>query len=139
MWNGGRLARPRKPSKVLEFTGAFKKNPARRAQREGEPTPRGGLGEPPKYFDAADKVCWNELRKAVPKGVHTQMDRPTAEMIARLWARFRRNELNAAELGILSSLLGRHGMTPADRSKVRVTGADERKRHKDPARKYLTA
>jgi hypothetical protein len=124
---------------VLEFTGSFKKNPARKRAREGEPQPKGGLGAPPRYFTADDRECWNALKKAAPKGVHTTMDRPTAEVIARLWARFRRNELNAAEISTLARLMGQHGMTPATRSTVKVPTEGHGKQRQDPAQKYLTA
>lgn len=41
------MARPRKPTNLLAINGAYSKNPARAKEREGEPEPSGGLGEPP--------------------------------------------------------------------------------------------
>jgi hypothetical protein len=112
------LGRPRTPSKVLEFTGAYKKNPARRTERAAEPAAKSGLGAPPSYFDAADRACWEEIKRVVSKGVHTRMDRPSAELIARLWARFRGDGLGAAETRILARLMGRHGLSPSERTRV---------------------
>jgi hypothetical protein len=41
------MARPRKPAKVLELSGAFRKNPARKRAREGELKIGTPLGAPP--------------------------------------------------------------------------------------------
>lgn len=41
------MARPRKPAKVLELSGAFRKNPARKKAREGELRIGTPLGPPP--------------------------------------------------------------------------------------------
>lgn len=60
-------------------------------------------------------------------GVMGMSDRPTMEIMARLFCRFRYGDyekdsplpaLNGAELSRLDSLLGRYGMTPSDRSKI---------------------
>jgi hypothetical protein len=44
--------RPRKPTKLLEITGALRKNPARGRAREGEPQPAGDLGDPPERWQS---------------------------------------------------------------------------------------
>ncbi len=41
------MARPRLPAKVLELSGAFKKNPARRKAREAELRVQSPVGPPP--------------------------------------------------------------------------------------------
>lgn len=41
------MARPRKPAKVLELSGAYRKNPARKKAREGELKISSPLGPPP--------------------------------------------------------------------------------------------
>ena len=41
------MGRPRKPAKILELSGAFRKNPARKKAREGELQVRSPLGPPP--------------------------------------------------------------------------------------------
>lgn len=42
--------RPPKPTNLLELTGAFRKDPARRRKRGNEPQPPGPIGEPPAGF-----------------------------------------------------------------------------------------
>jgi hypothetical protein len=44
------MPRPRKPSKVLEISGAFKKNPARKRARATEPKVGLPLGAPPEEW-----------------------------------------------------------------------------------------
>jgi len=44
------MARPRKPTNLLELTGAYHKNPQRRREREGEPIAPGPLGGPPEKW-----------------------------------------------------------------------------------------
>ena len=39
--------RPHKPTQILEISGAFAKNPARRRARANEPKIKAGLGDPP--------------------------------------------------------------------------------------------
>lgn len=112
------MGRPRTPTTVLELRGAFAKNPKRGRERAHEPAPPAGLGRPPKYFDAADRACWRELERVCERGVCTRMDRPKAELAARLWAQFRRGELDGRKTALLSSLLGLFGCSPSERSKV---------------------
>jgi hypothetical protein len=42
--------RPRKPTNLLEMSGALKKNPKRGKAREGEPRPDASLGAPPERW-----------------------------------------------------------------------------------------
>ena len=51
----------RKPSKILEFSGAFKKNPARGRARANEPKYTGGIGEPPDWLDAHALEEWRRV------------------------------------------------------------------------------
>jgi hypothetical protein len=44
------MGRPRKPTAVLEISGAFKKNPARKRARAAEPRISAGLGDPPEEW-----------------------------------------------------------------------------------------
>lgn len=57
--------RPRKPARVLEMSGAFRKNPARRRARAEELAPQRGLGEPPEEWTREEAVngrCAHLLR-----------------------------------------------------------------------------
>jgi len=53
----------RKPTNLLEFSGAFAKNPQRRRERELEPKFVAGLSEPPDFLDADAQEEW---RRVVP-------------------------------------------------------------------------
>ena len=81
--------RPRKPTAVLEATGAFRKNPQRAAARANEPKPNGPIGKPPAYFDAAHKKVWKELVGESQRGVLTKADRKHLELTTRLTCRMR--------------------------------------------------
>jgi len=120
------MARPRKPTKVLEMRGAFDKDPQRK--RTKEPEPKGDLGQPPKQLSPSAKSAWREFAKQAPDGVFGDSDRVAVEIASVLLAEFREDpaEFSAARMARLDSLLGRFGMTPADRSKVVVDkSADE--------------
>jgi phage terminase small subunit len=112
------MARPRKPTAVLELTGAFKKDPQRR--RENEPKPSGPLGEEPLHFDEELKAIWRELVVMVPAGVLTISDRWLVELACRTMQQVRKGTALAAERNLLLSCLSRMGLTPADRSKIAV-------------------
>ncbi len=116
------MAGPRTPTKVLELRGAFDKHPERKSERSGEPKPKGNLGQPPKRLSAGAKTAWREFAKHAPEGVFGDSDRVAVEIASVLLAEFREDpaEFSAARMARLDSLLGRFGMTPADRSKVVV-------------------
>jgi hypothetical protein len=56
---------------MLELTGAFKKDPQRRASRAHEPRPSSPLGDPPEKFDDNEKAMWLELAQIAPAKVLT--------------------------------------------------------------------
>ena len=60
------MGRPRKPAKVLELSGAFRKNPARKKAREGELKIGTPLGPPPAEWveKAANSQRCKELLEA---------------------------------------------------------------------------
>jgi len=111
------MARPRKPTNVLELTGAFKKNP-QRARQDAETA--GELSAPPKHINGPVLNAWKEIVKYAPLQVLTESDRLSIELAANLLAQFRADpvEFTAAKLVRLEALLGKFGMTPADRAKV---------------------
>lgn len=123
------MPRPRKPTALLELSGAFRKHPERK--RPNEPKPTGPLGAPPSRLSPDDRVAWFELDAINPAGVLTNADRWLVELAARLMARLRQhglggeNGLSAGQLAQLNRCLSQMGMTPADRSKVSVIVARE--------------
>ena len=120
--------RPRKPTQVLELVGAFKKNPQRKGDRENEPRPEGLLKPtPPTYFTPEQKKVFREIVKQIPPKVATTSDKIIVEITAVLLAKFRSPDgLMASELSTLTKNLSQLGMTPADRSKIKVPGSPQK-------------
>lgn len=114
------MARPRTPTNVLDARGAFKKNPQR--ARPDEPESTEDVGDPPESFDADQRAAWNEFVKTCHVGVLGKADRIALEIASVLLADFRFNPVGmpAAKLARLDSMIARFGMTPSDRSKVKV-------------------
>jgi hypothetical protein len=119
------MSRPRKPTAILEASGAFIKDPQRR--RPYEPRATTPLGSPPERLEAREQEIWYEIAAQLAKGVGTGADRPAFEVLVCLMAMFRheRGKMNTALVSVLISLLGKFGLTPADRSKISVPPDDE--------------
>ena len=83
------MGRSRKPTAVLDATGAFAKNPQRKAARENEPEPNGPIGDAPDYFNQTELSIWDEYVDEAPAGVLTKGDRKTLELAVRLTAKAR--------------------------------------------------
>jgi hypothetical protein len=111
------MARPRTPTNVLDARGSFKKHPERKRQ---DAETSGPLDAAPDHIDGAVLHAWNEIASSAPLDVLTNSDRISLEIAANLLAQFRNDpiEFTAAKLVRLEALLGKFGMTPADRAKV---------------------
>jgi hypothetical protein len=111
------MARPRTPTNVLELSGAFKKHPERKRQ---DAETSGPLGTAPAHINGAVLNAWNEIVNSAPRDVLTGSDALAIEVAANLLAQFRNDpiEFPAAKLVRLEAMLGKFGMTPADRAKV---------------------
>ncbi|MDP9039823.1 MAG: hypothetical protein M3O02_11220 [Acidobacteriota bacterium] len=83
------MGRPRKPTAVLEATGAFQKDPRRAEARANEPKANGPIGDPPAYFDNVHRAIWFELIDECPSGVLAKSDRKHLELASRLTAKMR--------------------------------------------------
>src|SRR5689334_7115055 len=103
------MGRPRKPTRVLELQGAFKKDPQRRAARENEPVVTEPLGDPPEGLNEAEVARWNEIREWCPW--LTIADRTVTEMAATLWQMMRDATANPPDLKTLLTCLSHLGMT----------------------------
>jgi len=116
------MGRPRKPTAVLELTGAFRKNPQR---KRTEPPATGPLGVPPEHFTGEQAVVWHELAAVCPPGVLTRADRVLVEIAVVLMLRFRKQGtyMRRGYFNLLVSVLSRMGMSPADRSRVGIVNA----------------
>lgn len=113
------MARPRTPSNVLELRGAYRHEPGR---RRSEPPSNGALGSPPERLSELEGLAWAELAAQAIPGVLARSDRLCVEMASRLLAELwdLGREFPVARLRQLHVLLGLFGMSPADRSKIRV-------------------
>ena len=114
------MARPRKPTAVLDARGAFKKNPQRK--RSGEPVVREPIGACPDSFDALQREAYMQIVGQAPLGVLTEADNLAVEMASTLLAQFRQDRYGfpVQSYGKLIQLLGTFGMTPSDRAKLSI-------------------
>ena len=122
------MGRPRTPTSILELRGGFKNRPSRR--RDNEPKPTGDIGDPPKRLKTKDlKAAWREIVDICPPGVLTNADRLHLEIICYLLTEFRENprDFMASKLARLEAMLGKCGLTPADRSKISGLGTRKKK------------
>lgn len=117
------MARPRKPTAVLDLKGAFKKDPARGKARANEPKIDAAIGEPPAALGDDEKALWREL--AVYGAWLTAGDRLLLEIACRLMVLFRTNALDGGGISKLITALSKLGFSPTDRSKVNAPGAKE--------------
>lgn len=114
------MSRPRLPTARLKLVGAFKKDPQRLAARAGEPEVTTPLGDPPAYFNASRREAWYEIQGQAPWV--TGADRIPVERLSVLLVRWRDGEATAAQEKMLDALCIRVGLTPADRSRIKVPG-----------------
>lgn len=114
--------RPRTPTKVVELRGGFKKHPERKKQRKAEPAPKAGIGAAPSYFSDQQIKAWDYIVSIVAPGVLFDSDRTHLEMTARLLAEMWSDgkDMKTDRLRLLSTLLGKMGLNPSDRSRVQV-------------------
>lgn len=117
------MARPRKPTAALELKGAYKKDPQRKADRKDEPKPSGAVGKAPDFFDAEERLIWDDLAEF---GFWlTDADRLMLEIAVKLMSMFRKNTLDGGGISKLITALSKLGFSPTDRSKVQAPGAKE--------------
>lgn len=102
------------------MSGAFKKNPQRRAARASEPTPEGPIGTVPSDLTDEVKASWREIVRTCPPGVLTKADRIAVRSAARLLAAENAGTIAVGERAQLHKLLGDLGMTPRGRAYVHV-------------------
>ena len=117
--------RPRKPTKVHELSGAYKRNPQRRPKNE--PQPEGKFDpEPPRHLMHLEKECWRQLVAAIPPQVATTADTMLIEQTSILMAMSRIGSvvpMKSSDRGLLLRCLSQLGCTPVDRSKIIVPDA----------------
>ncbi|WP_185749583.1 hypothetical protein [Stutzerimonas xanthomarina] len=113
------MARPRTPTNLLDARGSFRKHPER---KRVDPDTAGPLSAAPDHLTEQALECWQDIVASAPHGVITDSDRIALELAANLLAQFRTDpgEFKSMRLVRLEVLLGKFGMTPADRSRVSI-------------------
>ena len=84
------MARTKTPSNIHEITGAYKKNPQRRNNKE--PAPKKGIGKAPHSQHVDWRKCWDEIVNIICPGVLGDSDRIWLERAAKLLAESRIGE-----------------------------------------------
>lgn len=120
------MGRPRKPTRILEITGAAKNHPARIAARGNEPQIKSSIGKAPEYLTsyAADK--WDEIVSDPDYGqVLNSSHRETLGHYCLLYGRFVEDAkgdapMSSSERQTFHSLAMQLGRTPAAQSKVSI-------------------
>ncbi len=119
---------PRKPTNILEMTGALKKNPKRYKDRENEPENINAIRKPPAHLSKDEKAAYREIIKLSIPGVLGESDALAVEMAACLLVKCRGQyeidgeiiHASATEQNQFYKYLNQFAMTPADRSKISV-------------------
>lgn len=119
------MARPRTPTALHALKGTAQVHPERMRERANEPQPFGGVGPCPERLGPEIAEAWDYLVASSAAGVLTSMDKAILQLAATLFAKFWKSpmEFEAKDFGRLETMLGRMGMSPADRSKVVIAKA----------------
>lgn len=126
------MGRPRKPEKVLEISGAYRKNPQRRRAGSEAIAKAGPLGPPPKEWTekgGASPRCnelleiWQEIVDQDILGVLNVAHRTLVETSCYLKYKIRQasrghGKATSGDHAQLSANLAKMGQTPADSSRV---------------------
>ena len=116
----------KKPTRILELNGAFRKNPQRKKKRANEPIPDQPIGDPPTRLTKSQKAVWRELVKQTVPGVLMLSDRALLSVVCILLDQFWHansgecEKLMAGELTQLMRGLSALGLSPVDRTRVSV-------------------
>lgn len=122
--------RPPKPTKLLELSGAFKKDPQRKRARQNEPVPKGQIRDyPGDMADATQEDIYKLILETAPDGVVTDTDFLPIWNLARLQHRVCQGIAKVAELQALMAGLGRLGMNPSDRARMQL-GTQEKPKNR---------
>ena len=129
------MARPAKPLNVHVLKGTGKSHPDRMRARENEPENINEIGAAPKTLNKIETAAFDEIVKTCIPGVLGEADRIAVEEAARLLIKCRGYSANIgfkkadhievvpatqAERTLFAKYLGQFGMTPSERSKIRI-------------------
>ena len=115
--------RPRTPTNVLYLNGSAKKNPDRMKKRAEEPKDERDIGVKAhgRLKTKLERECYKELVDNCIPSVLKQCDSTAVMVAAKLLARFVDDDATSAETAQLIKLLGQFGMTPSERTRLKVT------------------
>jgi hypothetical protein len=112
------MARPRKPTALLELRGAFKHDPKRKKTRQNEPLVTTPLPDPPENLRPDISEAWRQMKV---RGYRlTSADKFLVEIAATLTARYRLGELNHGHVSVMIGLLGKLGFSPRERGALNL-------------------
>ena len=121
------MPRTKKSARILELTGAYKKNPQRK--NHNEPVVE-SLTEAdiPAGLNPQERDAFKRLMDYMPPGVYTVAEIPLLTMAARYQTQFDNDpeEFPASKASLLTKCLIHLGMTPGGRSKLTVPKAGEK-------------
>ena len=111
------------PTNVLLLKGTNKNHPERIKKRADEPKDKRDIDAKPhaRLKTKIEKECYKELIDNCIPSVLKQCDRTSVMIAAKLLARFVEDEATAAETAQLIKLLGQFGMTPSERTRIKMT------------------
>ncbi len=132
----------RKPTELKVLDGSF------RADRHGDPhsVPASGEPEPPTTLSVEERACWDELVPLLLEmGVAKKQDSKEIANMCRWWVEFTRAmdylknlkpshkrypravQATVITFNAFERIVGRFGLTPADRAKIRANTAQTSK------------
>lgn len=119
------MSRPRTASAILDARGAFAKNPDRKREdpEVKEPFPESA----PSDLDPLEVKWWHRIRKMVPPAVLTGADQATLIIAASLMAEYMadRKGMATSRIALMGNVLGKFGLSPADRAKLATAPEDD--------------
>jgi hypothetical protein len=119
---------PRKTIAQLALTGTLSRHSGRYQSRiASKTTVISPIGKAPTFLSPHEKTIWAEIVRTAPPGVLTKSERIGLEVIVKLVARMRTDQIKPSELNTLFAMLGRYGMNPADRLKMNLEPLPEPK------------
>lgn len=128
--------RPRKPTALLEATGAFEIHPERRDQRKHEPKITGEVLKP-KYLKGKASRIWDEVAlQLIAAGILTAIGARSFATWCCLEAEWEKSpeRMNASRIAQKTKIAQAFGMDAASQAKLSVNDGES---SSDPADKYF--
>jgi phage terminase small subunit len=133
------MTRPRKPTKLLETTGAFLRNPQRRRQRQHEPQIEGEVKKPA-YLKGRAARIWDEYApQLIQAGILNALGSYSFATWCCLEAEWEEGpqRMNSARIAVKKAYGGAFGLDASSQAKVVAVNTGSSEQEKDPAEKYF--